>query len=513
VGNFIPMKTLCVLSALLAFVCVRVEAQHEDRFGVHLIAVRTEAEAIDILRRLNAGQKFADLARSRSIDPSARAGGYMGTIALRDLRPEFQDALNGVGPGQVNRIARVGQTYFLLLLSPDEEGRAAQLMEAATKGDAATVKRLVAAGADPNARFENGSTVLMNATFLGHLEVVGVLLASGSEVNATLADGSTALMAASLGGHSDIVRILIDAGAQVRARTRVGATALTEASHAGHIDVVRILLAAGAEVNASLTDGTTALMAAALGGHPEVVRTLVAAGAQVNRKDSRGWTALTYAAASTKTSTVRALVDGGAGANIEERLIMMGSTYVNEYYASNEARLLDLATTEFQSVLAANSENVSALLWMGAVEFLRWGETPSLEQFRKANSLLRRSADLDPNDAQRHYWVAATNSIFASRATGLTETESAAILNEGIDHARKAIAVDPTYSSAMAYLSLLYKQRADRAFDIGERSRFLMLSQAAADDVVKSGNRPPPPNDQFSRPAAPPPPELPPIAQ
>jgi ankyrin repeat protein len=507
------MKTLFILSALVASLCGRVEAQDVDRFGVHLIAVGTEAEAIDVLRRLNAGQKFADLARSRSIDPSSRAGGYMGTIALRDLRPEFQDALSGVAPGQVSRIARVGQTYFLLLLSPDEGDRAAQLMEAATKGDAATVKRLVAAGADANARFENGSTVLMNAAFAGHLEVVRVLLTSGGEVNASLADGSTALMAASLGGHADIVRVLIDAGAQVKARTKLGATALTEASHAGHIDVVRFLLASGAEVNATLIDGTTALMAAALGGHPDVARALLAAGAQVNLKDNRGWTALTYAAASTKTSTVRALVESGAGANREERLLMMGSTYVNEYYASNETGLLDLAANEFQAVLTADSDNVSALLWMGAVEFLRWGETPGLEQFRKANSLLRRSAELDPNDAQRHYWVAATNSIFASRATKLPESESAIILNEGIEHARKAIALDPTFSSAMAYLSILYRQRADRAADMGERSRFLALSQAAAEDVVKSGNRPPRPNDQFSRPSAPPPPELPSIAR
>lgn len=504
------MKTLFMLSALLSFLCAPVEAQDIDRFRIHLIAVRTEAEAIDIVRRLNGGQKFTEVARSYSIDPSARAGGYMGTIALRDLRPEFQDALKGVEPGQVSRIARVGQTYFLLLLSPDEQGREAQLMEAVTKGDAATMKRLIAAGADPNARFENGATVLMNAAFAGHLEVVRVLLASGSDVNASLADGSTALMAASLGGYSDVVRLLIDAGAQVRARTRVGATALTEASHAGHTDVVRILLAAGAEVNASLADGTTALMAAALGGHPEVVRTLVSAGAQVNGKDNRGWTALTYAASSTNTSTVRALVDSGAGANPEERFIMMGSTYVNEYYASNKAGLLDLATTEFQSVLDADSDNVSALLWMGAVEFLRWGETPGVEQFRKANALLRKSAELDPNDAQRHYWVAATNSIFVSRATGLSLTESAAILNEGIDHARKAIALDSTYSSAMAYLSVLYRQRAERASDSEERSRFLTLSRAAAQDVVKSGSRPPRPNDQFSRPSAPGPPELPP---
>src|SRR5688500_18936310 len=116
------MKALLLLIAMASMPPLRAQPQDMERVGVRLIAVRTEADAMDVSARLKAGEQFAELARSRSIDPSARAGGYIGTMALRDLRTEFQDALNGVSFGSVSRIARVGQTYFLLQLSADEEG-------------------------------------------------------------------------------------------------------------------------------------------------------------------------------------------------------------------------------------------------------------------------------------------------------------------------------------------------------------------------------------------------------
>lgn len=483
--------------------------QRDARFSLRLIELRTEAQAVDILGRLKAGQAFAQLARSYSIEPSARSGGYVGTILFSDLRPEFQAALDGVPVGEVSRIARVGGTYFILQLGVDEQNAAIQLMDAVMKGDTATVSRLAAAGVDVNTRFENGLTVLMNAAFQGRVEVVRRLLAAGSDVNATFADGSTALMAAAVGGHTDVVRELIAAGAPVKSRNKIGATALTEAAHAGHIEVVRLLLTSGAEVNASLADGSTALMAAALAGHSEVIRELAAAGADLNAKDNRGWTALTHAASSTKTAAVKMLIDRGAGVSAEERRIFLGGTYVNEYYVSNDASLLNLAAAEFQRVLDANPSSAAALLWMGGVNYLRWDPSPSIEQFRKANTMLVKSANLGSNDPVLQYWVGAVNSTFVTRSKGLGGKEASDILDEGIEYARKAIALDPAYSSAMAYLSVLYAQRADRADSANERRRFLELSEAAAQDVLRSGNRPPRPNDQFSRPSPPAAPSLP----
>jgi len=503
-----PMKSVLTLSAFLISITMPgIHAQDTERFGLRLIAVRTQAEAIHLLDRLNAGQQFADLAQRYSADPSGRDGGYVGTVAVGDLLPEFQQALSGVEPGRLSRIVRVGQFYFLLQRSPGEENRARELMKAATNRDAAALKRLIDAGADVNHRFENGVTVLMNASFAGNVDVVKLLLTAGADANASLGNASTALMAASLGGHAAVVRALIDAGANVKTRTNTGATALTEASHAGYTDVVRILLAAGAEVNTALNNGSTPLMAAALGGHADVIRVLVDAGAELSAKDSGGRTALTHAASSVKTEAVKALIAAGA-AGEKEGHIVMGTTYVNEYYVSNATSLLEQAAAEFQRSLDADPQNAVALEWMGAIEILRWSDNPSLQQFSRANSFLKKAVALDAKDPVRHYWLSAASWKFASGAKTASNAEISAILDEGIEHARKAIELDPKYSSAMAYLSLLYRARADRTLDAAERTRLLKLSNTASEDMVKSGNRPPRPNDQFSRPSAPPPPQL-----
>ena len=486
------------------------EAQGVQRFSLRMIAVRTEAQAMDLLGRLQSGQQFAALASSHSIDPSARSGGSVGPITFNELRPEFQAALNGVAPGQVSRVARIGQTYFLLQLSSDEESRGRALLAAATNGDNAGIRGLVEAGVDVNERFENGLTALMNAAFAGHVEGVRILIAARADVNTSLGDGSTTLMAAALGGHADVVRALIDAGANVKAPTNTGGTALTEASHAGHVDVVRLLVAAGADVNAALNNGSTSLMAAALGGHVDVIRALVDAGADLNAKDRGGRTALAHAGSSTKTSAVKALL-ASRGAGDRESHLVLGTTFVNEYYSSNAAGLLESAAAEFQAVLDSDPANLAALEWMGAIEILQWGDVPGLKQFQRANSFLKKAVTIDAKAADRHYWIAATNWMFASRAKNASPAEIAAILDEGVEHARKAIELDPVYSAAMGYLSLLYRQQAETAPNGKERTRFLKLAETAAQDVLKSGNRPPRPNDQFSRPAAPPPPQLEPI--
>jgi hypothetical protein len=75
----------------------------------------------------------------------------------------------------------------------------------------------------------------------------------------------------------------------------------------------------------------------------------------------------------------------------------------------------------------------------------------------------------------------------------------AAILDEGIQHARKAIELDPQFADAMDHLSVLYLRKGEQA-----------LADAARQDAQRTrqrlGNRPSRFNDQFSRPALPPPP-------
>ena len=101
----------------------------------------------------------------------------------------------------------------------DAEG-ATPLLEASGRGLAATVKMLLAAGADANALSRRGLTPLMAAGARGDASVVSALLAAGARVNAARRSRETPLHSACAHGHLEAARLLVAAGADVNARTR-----------------------------------------------------------------------------------------------------------------------------------------------------------------------------------------------------------------------------------------------------------------------------------------------------
>ncbi len=72
----------------------------------------------------------------------------------------------------------LGLGWAAAVAAPPED-----LFNAADGGDAATVKALLAKGADINAKANNGATALMLASQNGHIEVVQALLAKDADVN------------------------------------------------------------------------------------------------------------------------------------------------------------------------------------------------------------------------------------------------------------------------------------------------------------------------------------------
>jgi ankyrin repeat protein len=123
------------------------------------------------------------------------------------------------------------------------------LYKAASEGNLARVKSLIAAKVNVNAKNKDGLTALMWASneAYGHVEVVRALLAAKADVNAKNNDGETALMWASANGNIEVVRALLAAKADVNAKNNDGETALTWASANGKMEVVKLLKRAGAK--------------------------------------------------------------------------------------------------------------------------------------------------------------------------------------------------------------------------------------------------------------------------
>jgi tetratricopeptide (TPR) repeat protein len=114
------MKRIALL-ILFLFVVVSISHAQEERVALRLISVRTEAEAVRLRSQYQAGALFEDLASAHSTDASAKDGGYLGLVRPSDLTPDLQRALNGLAPGQISAVTRLGGDYVLLQRMSVEE--------------------------------------------------------------------------------------------------------------------------------------------------------------------------------------------------------------------------------------------------------------------------------------------------------------------------------------------------------------------------------------------------------
>jgi hypothetical protein len=97
-----------------------------------------------------------------------------------------------------------------------------------------------------DARDARGLTALVAAASSGDAAAVKSLLAQGAAVDATAADGRTALIAAAQSGKIEIVAALIAAGANLNWSARGTGTALNLAENTGQAQIAALLLASGA---------------------------------------------------------------------------------------------------------------------------------------------------------------------------------------------------------------------------------------------------------------------------
>jgi RNA polymerase sigma factor (sigma-70 family) len=112
---------------------------------------------------------------------------------------------------------------------------------AALAGNKAEVERLLAGGADVNARDDVGRTPLHFAAEQGRLEVAQFLLSKGADVNAEDKRRCTPLHLAAQGGHREVSEALLKAGAEVNAVDAEGWTPTGRATQAGHKDLAAFL--------------------------------------------------------------------------------------------------------------------------------------------------------------------------------------------------------------------------------------------------------------------------------
>jgi len=88
------------------------------------IQVGTEAEAQEIVRRLQAGSDFAELAEEQSLDLATRtSGGDLGWFPRGLVASELEDAAFGLQPGEISGIVALGDGFHVIQVVERERAR------------------------------------------------------------------------------------------------------------------------------------------------------------------------------------------------------------------------------------------------------------------------------------------------------------------------------------------------------------------------------------------------------
>ena len=153
------------------------------------------------------------------------------------------------------------------------------LYAAAVGDDVASMRRLIAEGADINETCDGYSTIaLVYAAMVGSVGCVRLALEEGADPDATMKcldfRGFTAAMGAANAGSVECLQVLIEAGCNVAMHADYGDTALSDAASHGYADCMQLLLDAGDHTpNATFGYSChTLLMLAAGSGDPECLR-------------------------------------------------------------------------------------------------------------------------------------------------------------------------------------------------------------------------------------------------
>jgi tetratricopeptide (TPR) repeat protein len=185
------------------------------------------------------------------------------------------------------------------------------------------------------------------------------------------------------------------------------------------------------------------------------------------------------------------------------------SQYIPGAPSEENIRLGEQAIKEFQDVLTTDPNNLSAIDGIGALLYNMGGTPFDPDKFEESKKYHMEHIKLKADDPEPYYWIGVIDWSLSFRANRdmraeyndtakkkIADTDpmppplaakfamsEGMLVDEGITQLNKAIELRPDYDDAMAYLNLLYRQKADMESSTDARNADLKQADELVDKV------------------------------
>jgi ankyrin repeat protein len=185
------------------------------------------------------------------------------------------------------------------MFSSTEKGRP---IDAVAENSLPDIRRLLGAGADANAKDDEGSRPLHEASFRGHVQVVKDLLEHVAEVEEKDNDDWTALHFACINGHLAVVNELASHGAEILTKNDSNGATTTTTTILGKPK------SRGVDIDVKTSSGDTPLHMASVEGCLVIVKSLLAVGANILAANNDGQLPIHQAVSQGKSEVSKCLL-------------------------------------------------------------------------------------------------------------------------------------------------------------------------------------------------------------
>lgn len=182
--------------------------------------------------------------------------------------------------------------------------------------------------------------------------------------------------------------------------------------------------------------------------------------------------------------------------------LYLATAYAQQYVPGGDSKqniqFGQQAIKAFEDVLSVEPNNISALASISQLYF-------NMKQFDKAKAYQVQRLKVEPNNPEGYYWIGVLDWYpclekqmtlrrdlnlntpkdpakpdelppLPEKARAKLAEENGPLVDEGINALQKAIELRPNYFDAMAYLNLMYRQKADIETDNDARDADLKLA-------------------------------------